>query len=97
MHIMHMHMHMHMCMPCDMCMHMCAHRLCTLPNERLQACSRGYLSRRAGRRTMRAVLLLQRMLRGHLGRARRDRVRVEREQEIKARAKVRDVSERVKL
>jgi hypothetical protein len=46
---------------------------------------------------MRAVLLLQRMLRGHLGRARRDRVRVEREQEIKARAKVRDVSERVKL
>lgn len=70
----------------------CAHRFVHLAyRAALQACSRGYLARRAGHRTMRAVLLLQRMLRGHLGRTRRDRVRIEREQERKTRAKVRDV------
>ena len=48
--------------------------------QRLQACSRGYLARRAGRDCKGAVLLLQRMLRGHLARARRDRLRIELEQ-----------------
>ena len=74
---------------------MCTLHPLTLPNERLQACSRGFLARRTGRKTTRAVLLLQRMVRGHLGRARRDRVRIEREQEKQIRAKVRDVSGRV--
>jgi hypothetical protein len=48
--------------------------------QRLQACIRGYLARRTGCDCKGAVLLLQRMLRGHLARARRDRLRIELEQ-----------------
>merc|ERR1740124_1869189 len=49
---------------------------------------RGYLARRQKRKAMHALLLLQRMSRGHLGRVTRDKLRIEREKERKLRAKV---------
>jgi len=53
----------------------------------LQACGRGYLARRQKRKATEALLLLQRMSRGHLGRVTRDKLRIEREKERKLRAK----------
>ena len=55
--------------------------------ERLQACGRGFVARRLRQKRMEALLRLQRMNRGHLARVKRDKLRIAREEERKAKAK----------